>query len=156
MGQNAIGKSGVVTKTGSGTKISHHQNNSGLSPFPLRGITELTSNTTMTAGGNAGVNTMSGSAVAVVNGLTGTMPAVSAALGSLYVVRATSAHNHCLSGSASDSGSQVFYMSSSAGTPTRGSKLQLGGAVGDSVVLMGTGLNYLVLAHTGSVTLSQS
>jgi len=91
-----------------------------------------------------GVYTISGSSAADVK-----MPTASESIGGVFVFRSTSADAHFLTGSAESSGTTVF-----TNGVTKGSKLALAAAVGNSVTLVSDGVNFCVLGNSGSLTLS--
>ena len=91
-----------------------------------------------------GVYTISGSSAASV-----TMPLAADALGGVFVFRNTSAQAHFLTGSSEAAGTTVFTNGTS-----KGSKLALAAAVGNSVTLVSDGVNFCVLGNSGSLTLS--
>ena len=141
---------GLVQRSGSGLEI----NSSGLeinseislSSSPSLSVSALTSNSTLTHGG---VYTASSSGA-----LTIVMPLASAVAGSMFVVRALSAHAHVLTGSQESGGTLVFAGMPGATPNTRGSALTLPEVVGSSVVLVSDGKNFLLTAASGSCSIS--
>lgn len=121
---------------GSGLQID-----ASLAKTPLMETTALTAATTLVDGG---LYTVSGAGA-----LTMTMPLASSVPGAMFIVRNLSAHAHALTGSAEDAGTTVF----TDGT-TKGSKLALAAAVGNSVSLISDGKNFCVLAKSGSLTIN--
>lgn len=121
---------------GSGLEIS-----APLSQSPTMDTTALTVASTLV---NGGLYTISGGGA-----LTMTMPLASSVPGAMFVVRNLSAHAHALTGSAEAAGTTVF----TDGT-TKGSKLALAAAVGNSVSLISDGKNFCVLAKSGSLTIN--
>ena len=77
------------------------------------------------------------------------MPLASSVPGAQFIVRNLSAHAHALTGSAEAGGTKVF----TDGT-SRGSKIALAAAVGNSVTLVSDGVNFCVMANSGSLTIS--
>lgn len=133
----------VVSNNSSGTSIEKNTSNVGFAPFKVDSVTAFSSATTLVAG-NAGVSTISGSGGAV----TLVMPLASACPGAMFTFRSLSPHAHALTGSQEAQGVQVF---TNFAPPAFGSKLTLSGAVGASVTLISTGVNFMVLGFvTGS------
>lgn len=144
---NKAGRKGFTSSGNSGgSKVSHHNANRGFSPFPVRGINTVSvTNSTLLAGLNAGITTISGSTA-----LTAIMPLASDAIGGTYILRNTSAHSHILTGSLEAAGTEVF--STVSGTLyNSGSAFTLGNVVGDSVVLLCDGVNFVVIGGSGSI-----
>ena len=121
---------------GSGLDIS-----SPLSKSPTMEISSLTAASTLV---NGGLYTVSGSGA-----LTMVMPLASEVPGAKFIVRNVSAHAHALTGSAETAGTTVF----TDGT-SKGSKLALAAAVGNSVTLISDGKNFCVLGNSGSLTIN--
>ena len=117
------------------------QIDSSLSKSPLMSSTALTAATTLVDGG---LYTVSGGGA-----LTMVMPLASSVPGAQFIVRNLSAHAHALTGSAEAGGTKVF----TDGT-SRGSKIALAAAVGNSVTLVSDGVNFCVMANSGSLTIS--
>lgn len=124
------------TKEGSGLEIT-----AALTQSPKYDVTALTAATTLTVGG---VYTIAGSGALAV-----TLPTAASVPGSIFTVRAASAHAHFLTGSAEAMGTTAL----TDGT-NKGSKLALAAAVGNSVTLVSDGKNFCVMANSGSLTLS--
>lgn len=146
MGSNRVDSKGFTSTPGGGggSKVKHHNTNRGFGPFPLRGLTSITSDSTLQAGLNAGVNVISGSAV-----VTAIMPTAADALGGLYTFRCGSAHAHVLTASQETAGSEPF----TDGT-SNGASLTLPAIEGSSVVLQSDGVNFIVLGVSGSLTIA--
>ena len=79
------------------------------------------------------------------------MPLAADSLGGVFVFRSTSAQAHFLTGSSEAAGTAVFTNGTS-----KGSKLALAAAVGNSVTLMSDGKNFCVLGNSGSLALSNT
>jgi len=123
-------------KEGSGLEIT-----AALTQSPKYDVTALTAASTLTKGG---VFTIEGSTALGV-----TLPLAADVPGSVFTLRAASAHAHFLTGSAETAGTRAL----TDGT-SRGSKLALAAAVGNSVTLISDGKNFCVLGNSGSITLS--
>lgn len=116
---------------------------SGVAPYKLS-TTAVTSNTTLTVS-QAGVITVSGSTAAAV---TVTLPSVSSAVGSNFIIRTLSGHAHIVSASAeagSNIGGTVAYAS--------GSKYTFGGNIGSSVSLQCDGNKWIMIGFTNTGSL---
>lgn len=124
------------TKEGSGLEIT-----AALTQSPKYDVTALTAATTLTKGG---VYTIAGSGALAL-----TLPLAADVPGSVFTVRAASAHAHFLTGSAEAGGTKALTDGTSSG-----SKLALAAAVGNSVTLISDGKNFCVMANSGSLTLS--
>ena len=123
-------------RAGSGLEIT-----SPLTQSPKYDVTALTAATTLTVGG---VYTIAGSGALAV-----TLPLAANVPGSVFTLRNASAHAHFLTGSAEAAGTTAL----TDGT-SKGSKLALAAAVGNSVTLVCDGKNFCVMANSGSLTLS--
>lgn len=84
------------------------------------------------------------------------MPTAASVPGGFFTFRALSADAHIFTGSSETSGTKVF-----AGTPGasgalagQGSQIRLPAVVGSSVTLVSDGVNYTVVAASGSYTIS--
>lgn len=117
------------------------QIDSSLTKTPLMSATALTAATTLVDGG---LYTASGAGA-----LTMVMPLASSVPGATFIFRNLSAHAHALTGSAEAAGTRVF----TDGT-SRGSKLALAAAVGNSVTLVSDGVNFCVMGNSGSLALT--
>lgn len=149
VGTRVDSTSGVVTtNNNSGFSIERSVSNYGFSPFKVDSVQALTGSTTLYAG-NAGVLTISGSAV-----LTQSMPTAASCPGATFVFRNLSAHAHVLTGSQETAGTKAFVSALSGAVTGQGSKLVLSGAVGGSVVLMSDGLYFHALSYSGSFAIS--
>jgi hypothetical protein len=91
-----------------------------------------------------GVYTIAGGGAASI-----AMPTASESIGGVFVFRSTSAQAHFLTGSSEAAGTTVF-----TNGVTKGSKLALAAAVGNSVTLVSDGVNFCVLGNSGSLALS--
>lgn len=98
-----------------------------------------------------GVYTISGSQALPV--ISSRMPAASSFPGGLFVFRCASNDAHFLTGSGESNGVKVFKGGFNI-SGSEGSKLALSPAVGASVALLSDGVNYLVTAHSGTLTFS--
>lgn len=129
----------------------------GFSPFPVASIKALVSASTgnlTLAAKDAGVLTLSGSAITVV-----TMPLASACPGAFFTIRTTSNHAHILTGSQETNGTKVFsLLASGSATNFNGSAITfpLAGAAGaatgggPSVAMISDGKNFLIIGASGS------
>jgi len=124
------------TKEGSGLEIT-----AALTQSPKYDVTALTAAATLTKGG---VYTIAGDGALAV-----TLPLAADVPGSFFTLRAASAHAHFLTGSAESAGTTAL----TDGT-SKGSKLALAAAVGNSVTVVSDGKNFCVMANSGSLTLS--
>lgn len=133
-----------TTKDTEGLVVERNQQNVGFGPFKVESVKAVTATATLLAG-DAGVVTISGSSAVTV-----TMPSASLGPGSQWLFRAGSASAHVLTASQEVAGTTPF----SDGT-TKGSKITLGAAVGNSVALWCDGVNFLVVGKsTGSMTIT--
>jgi len=101
---------------------------------------------------NGGDATVSAPGVYLFNAggaATGSMPLASAYPGSMFIIRAGSAHAYSLTGSAEAVGTKVF---TDAADGKIGSKLTLNNILGSSVALVSDGKSYLIMASSGSLT----
>ena len=114
----------------------------GVSPHKLPTNT-ITTATTLSAG-DAGLHTVSGSAA-----ITTVLPLASTAAGSMFVFRSLSAHAHVITGSQEVNGTVAL----TDGT-SQGSSLALSAVVNSSVALLCDGANWIVMANSGSLTVS--
>jgi len=128
---------------GGGTQISHHADNRGFSPFPLRRITAISTDATALNIVHCGVITLSGNST-----LTASMPLASDIPGASYIVKALSVHSHSLTCSAEANGTRAF----KANQGNTGSCLKLFGSLNDSVVLISDGVHFLVAGGSGSLS----
>ena len=133
----------------SATGINQYRDGSGIefdssptfSQSPTLQTSALTAAGSVTVGG---LYTVSGNTA-----VTTTMPLASSVPGATFIFRNLSATAHALTGSAEAQGTLVF----TDGT-TRGSKLALAAAVGNSVSLISDGVSFCVTAKSGSLTFS--
>lgn len=132
-----------VKQVGDGSGL---QIDSSLSSSPTMTVNSLTAASTLTIGG---VYTMSG-----VNAITTVMPLASSVPGSTFVFRNISAKAHTLTGSQETNGTLVFAGLAGATPANQGSNLALEATAGASVALISDGLKFLVMAASGTVTLS--
>lgn len=138
----------VTTNNSSGLSVERSTSNIGFSPFKVDAVQAMTSSMTLSAG-DAGVNTLSSSAV-----LTQSMPTAASCPGATFIFRNLSAHAHVLTGSQETAGTRVFLSMLSGSVAGQGSKLVLSGAVGGSVVLQSDGLKFHALSYSGSFTVT--
>lgn len=135
-----INDQGLVQKAGSGFEFE---------VSPIVPISTLVSSSaaplTLSAGG---MYTISGEATQIV------MPLASSIPGGTIIVRSTSAYAHFLTGSQEANGTLVFAGHVGATPANQGSKLTLPAVVGSSVALVSDGKSYLMLAASGSCTIS--
>ena len=134
---------GLVQKTGSGVEIS---STVSMSALPTTPVAAQTAAATLTS---PGVYTLSSSGA-----LTMTMPLASSVPGGTFIFRCASAHAHALTGSQETQGTLVFAGMPGATPANQGSKLTLPATVGSSVALVSDGLSFLVMAASGSCTIS--
>jgi len=139
---------GVNVKSGNGTSIKNAATFSGDIVQATSPVTTLQAKTAAATLTQPGTYTISGSAA-----LSMVMPLASAVPGGVFSFRAISAHAHTITGSAETSGVTVFCDPPGAGS-THGSKMSLGGDVGNSAVVISDGKNFCVLAGSGSLSLS--
>lgn len=124
------------TKAGTGLEIT-----TPLTQTPSYTVTALTAASTLTAGG---VFTVSGTTALAV-----TLPAAASVPGSIFTLRSLSADAHFFTGSAETNGTTAL----TDGT-SKGSKLALAAAVGNSVTVICDGKNFCVMAKSGSLAFS--
>jgi len=136
---------GLVQSAGSGLQIN---SSVSLSHLPTTSVAAQTSAGTLSA---PGVYTLSGSTA-----LTWVMPLASSVAGGTFVFRSASAHAHVLTGSQETSGKRVFAGMVGATPENEGSALALEGVQGSSVALISDGNKFLVMAASGSCTLSET
>jgi hypothetical protein len=86
--------------------------------------------------------------------LTMVMPMASAVAGGVFVFRSTSPSAHILTGSQEAAGTKVFAGTPGATPDNLGSKLTLPAVVGSSVALISDGASFLLMASSGSCSLS--
>lgn len=135
---------GLVQETGEGIEFRD-----GTPKLPA---TSITANTTLTKGGSytpsGGVRTL-------------TLPAAADVIGQMFVIRSASGHAHILTGS--DSGVASFCPSGGPIPLANSDAFKAGGAAGkitftatsgNSIVLISDGVQYLVMASSGSFTVS--
>lgn len=134
---------GLVQESGSGVEI-----NSSVT-FSSSPITSVSAKTAAATLASPGVYTLSGSSA-----LTWTMPLASAVPGGVFVFRTASAHAHLLTGSQEASGTKVFAGMPGATPANQGSLLTFPSVQGSSVALVSDGASFLVMASSGSMTLS--
>lgn len=129
----------VSTNNDVGVSIERSTSNYGFMPYKVDGTAVISASATITPG-DAGVNTITGSAAVTV-----TMPSASLAPGAMFVFRHTGNAGvaHVLTGALEVAGTKVF-----TDGLTAGSKLTLSQSVGTSVALLCDGVNYLVMAHS--------
>lgn len=134
---------GLVQSSGSGLEIS---STVSMTALPTTPVLAQTSAATLT---KPGVYTLSGSIAT-----TWVMPLASTVPGGTFVFRSASAHAHVLTGSQEASGTKVFAGHVGATPDTQGSALALAAIQGSSVALISDGLSFLVMAASGSCTIS--
>lgn len=135
---------GLVQTSGSGLEISSELT---LSSLPITSVVGKTANSTIVS---PGVYTVSGSSV-----VTTTMPLASSVPGGVFVFRSLSdTHAHLLTGSQEASGTKVFAGMAGATPANQGSALALASVIGSSVALVSDGKSFLVMAASGSCTIS--
>jgi hypothetical protein len=147
MAKVTINDKGVVVEKGNGLTITSPTT---FVSAPVAAVSALVSSSAgplSVSGG--GVFTITGSAVAEV-----VMPLAAACPGATFVFRNLSLDAHYLTGSAEANGTKVFAGMAGAAPDNQGSKLTLEGTVGKSVALVSDGLSFLVMAASGSCTLS--
>lgn len=133
-----------IKEEASGTGV---QFDSPLTNMPSSTVQNLTTTTTLTAGGVYVASSSSGAVTYV-------MPLASAVPGATFVFRSSSAHAHALTGSQEPNGTLSF-VGNVGGVPSNvGSNLALEAVQGSSVVLISDGLKFLVMAASGSCTIS--
>ena len=128
---------GLVQKSGSGFEVES---------MPTTAVTAQTSAGTIVS---PGVYTLSGSTA-----LTWIMPLASSVPAGTFVFRTASAQAHILTGSQETNGTKVFAGMAGATPATEGSALTLPSVQGSSVALISDGSKFLVMAASGSCTLS--
>lgn len=128
---------GLVQKSGSGFEVES---------MPTTVVSAQTSAGTIVS---PGVYTLSGSTA-----LTWIMPLASSVPAGTFVFRTASAQAHILTGSQETSGTKVFAGMAGATPATEGSALTLPAVQGSSVALISDGSKFLVMAASGSCTLS--
>lgn len=135
-----VNDQGLIQKTGSGFEFE-------VAPIvpiaPL--VSSSTAPLTLSAGG---MYTVSGEATHIV------MPLASSIPGGTVIMRSLSAYAHFLTGSQEANGTVVFAGMAGATPANQGSKLTLPAVVGSSVALVSDGKSFLVMAASGSCTLS--
>lgn len=134
---------GLVQSAGSGLQIN---SSVSLSSLPTAAVSSQTSAGTLTA---PGVYTLSGSVA-----LTWVMPLAGSVPGGTFVFRSASAHAHALTGSQEVSGKKVFAGHLGTTPENEGSALALSSTEGSSVALISDGNKFLVMAASGSCTIS--
>lgn len=135
-----VSDQGLVQKTGSGFEFE---------VAPIMPVTALVSSSTAPLTVSAGgVYTVSGEATQIVMPLASSMP------GGKIIFRSASAYAHFLTGSQEANGTVVFAGMAGATPANQGSKLTLSNVVGSSVALVSDGAKFLVMAASGSCTLS--
>lgn len=114
---------------------------SGISLATLPFAVVQAQNTSSGSVSQPGVYTVSGTAV-----ITSVLPDAAAVPGGLFVFRNLSAHAHAVTGSVTGN---IFTNGTSAGK-----NIALRNVVGSSVSLLSDGLNYCIVANSGSLTVS--
>jgi len=129
---------GLIQEAGSGVQ---------LESFPTVPVIGKTATTAIAA---PGVYTFTAGAV-----MTGSMPTAASFPGAVFVFRNGDTNGSVLTGSAEAAGVQVFKAPvTGSGTQAVGSKIQLAGTLGASVVLQSDGRNFCVIGQTGQITYS--
>lgn len=128
---------GLVQSAGSGISFTVGSGGFSLDALPTSPVQAKTASTSVTT---PGVYTLSGTSA-----LTLTLPAPSAVPGGVFVLRNLSAKAHVLSGTGGVNFTDGTVM---------GGQIALAAAVGNSVSVISDGLNYCVLAKSGTLTLS--
>ena len=135
---------GVVESKGNGTVIS---NAITLDTLPKATLQAKTAAATIS---EPGVYTASGSAAFDL-----IMPLASAVPGGIFTLRTLSEHAHGLTGSAETSGTTPFCdLPHDALSGSNGSKIAVLNEVGSSLTVVSDGLNFCLMAASGSVTIS--
>lgn len=144
-----VNDQGLVQQTGSGFEFQ-------VSPIvpvtPL--LSSSTAPLTLSAGGTY---TVTGSAASGNNITQIVMPLASSVPGAVFVIRSLSPDAHFLTGSQEVNGTKVFAGHIGTTPDTQGSKLTLatnGTVSGCSVALISDGKSFLVMAASGSCTIS--
>lgn len=134
---------GLVQTSGSGLEIN---TSVAFTTAPTVAVNSQTAAGTLTS---PGVYTLSGSTA-----LTWVMPLASSVPGGTFVFRSTSAHAHILTGSQEVVGTKVFAGQAGATPDTQGSRLTLASTQGSSVALISDGASFLLMAASGSCTIT--
>jgi len=137
---------GLYEVAGSGVEINVPVTYSSTSTPTAASISPQTSAGTLVS---AGAYTLSGSTA-----LTWVMPLASNVPGGVFVFRTASAHAHALTGSQEVGGTKVFAGMPGATPDGVGSKLTLNSVLGSSVALVSDGASFLIMAASGSASLS--
>jgi hypothetical protein len=140
---------GLVQSSGSGVEFNSSVSiNSPVSmtSLPTTAVSAKTAAETLVS---PGAYTVSGSSA-----LTMIMPQASSVPGGTFVFRTASAHAHILTGSQESSGTKVFAGMPGATPDAQGSKLTLSAVQGSSVALISDGASFLLMAASGSHTIS--
>jgi len=141
---------GVVESKGTGTTIKNAVTLTSavtLDTLPKATLQAKTAAATLT---EPGAYTVSGSAAFDL-----IMPLASAVPGGVFVLRTLSEHAHGLTGSAETSGTTVFCnRPDTAISGTNGSKIAVLNEVGASLTVISDGLNFCLLAASGTVTIN--
>lgn len=135
---------GLVQESGSGVEINSSVT---MASLPKATVVATTAGDTLVS---PGVYTLSASAGV----LTMVMPMASAVAGGMFVFRSTSPSAHILTGSQETNGTKVFAGTPGATPDNLGSKLTLPAVVGSSVALISDGASFLLMASSGSCSLS--
>ena len=135
---------GLVQESGSGVEINSSVT---MASLPKATVVAATAGDTLVS---PGVYTLSASAGV----LTMVMPMASAVAGGVFVFRSTSPSAHILTGSQETNGTKVFAGTPGATPDNLGSKLTLPAVVGSSVALISDGASFLLMASSGSCSLS--
>lgn len=140
---------GLVQSSGSGVEF-----NSSVS---INSPVSMTSLPTTTVSAKTAAETLVSPGAYTVSGssaLTMIMPQASSVPGGTFVFRTASAHAHILTGSQEANGTLVFAGMPGATPDTRGSKLTISAVQGSSVALISDGASFLLMAASGSHTIS--
>lgn len=148
MSRTVIDNTGVVTYA-SGDGVTFNASVS-YATAPVMNLSTLTSSSaaplTMSSGG---AYTVTGTGATQV-----VMPTAASVPGAVITVRSLSAQAHFLTGSQEASGVKVFAGFPGVTPGGEGSKLALPAVVGSSVALVSDGNKFLVMAASGSFTIS--
>ncbi len=148
---NTIGA--VTTNAAAGITVERNAGNKGYAPFPVDSTPTVVTSSTLDAS-NCGLTVLSGTTGVIAI----TMPLASTVAGATFVFRSTSADAHTLSGSQEASGIKVFDMASgsngSLAAGVSGSKLTFPAIPGATVVLVSTGVSFMVLRVSGTMTVN--
>lgn len=140
-----INTKGIEQISGNGFTVVKNTGNSGFYPYGQASVTNITANTTFSAG-QAGILVLSGDVI-----LTGTLPRTEGNYGMMLTIRCGSNHAHALSSSL-DAQDNLNITNGTA----HGNKLTFDNVSGSSVCLLNDGVNWLVLGNSGSLTITTS